>query len=333
MSSIAIVGQDGTMVYDEVRRVLVETLGDLDPAIALVDVTAREAGAEEALARALEALRTPGFLVARRVVVVREAQALSSEEAKALEAWMADPTPDADLVVAVVGSKAHRLVKAAGRVVEASVGTRAKDRSAFVETRLRDYGLVPDAECVEFVAERVGEEVARVDALARTLVTIFGPGPVSAAQVAPYVGDAGAVPPWDLTDAIDRGDVAGALATARRMLESRERSGLQLISLLERHYLAMVRLEGAGVRSREEAAALLSMSPFPAEKALRGAQRLGRERLAGAVSFLAQADADLKGGTDFGGRDLESDEDATEATVLEVLVARLASLSRSARRG
>ena len=47
---------------------------------------------------------------------------------------------------------------------------------------------------------------------------------------------------------------------------------------------------------------------------------------------MTLADLDLKGGVSYGGKDLESDLDVTELTVIEVLVARLARLSFSARR-
>ncbi|MDE3044643.1 MAG: hypothetical protein KGJ10_07430, partial [Acidobacteriota bacterium] len=67
-------------------------------------------------------------------------------------------------------------------------------------------------------------------------------------------------------------------------------------------------------------------------KALTNARRLGPERLATAVHWLSEADLALKGAVSYGGRDLVNDQDVTELTVLEVLVARLARLSNAARR-
>jgi DNA polymerase III delta subunit len=116
------------------------------------------------------------------------------------------------------------------------------------------------------------------------------------------------------------------------MLESRQRAGLQLISMLSRHYLNMARLEGSGANTKEEAARLLGINAFPAGKSLQQGQRLGAERLSTAVHWLTEADLALKGGVSYGGKDLESDLDVTELTVIEVLVARLARLSFSARR-
>ncbi|MDE3044875.1 MAG: hypothetical protein KGJ10_08660 [Acidobacteriota bacterium] len=331
-SSLCVVGTDATMVADALHQTLAQALGDLDPSFALEDFSVSDGG-EGVASRVLEALNTPAFLVERRVVAVRDAQQLSAADAEALVGWMKSPTPATVLVLGVVGAKSHRLVKAAGEVIEVNVGSRAADRVAFVKEKMTQYRVTIDASTAQKVADRVGDDVARVDALARTLASIFGSAPLSFAKLEPYLGDAGDVPAWDLTDAIDGGDVTLAIKVARRMLDSRSRAGLQLIAVLQRHYLNMTRLEGSGATTKEEAAAILGGNPFPAGKALTNARRLGPERLATAVHWLSEADLALKGAVSYGGRDLVNDQDVTELTVLEVLVARLARLSNAARRG
>ncbi len=152
------------------------------------------------------------------------------------------------------------------------------------------------------------------------------------ASVEPYLGDAGDVPVWDLTDALDAGDAAKAIAVARRMLESRRRAGLQIVAALQRHYLNMSALEGSSARTKDEAAATLGHQRLPGRQGARhghaSAPRASRRRCTGSRG----ADLDLKGAVSYGGRDLESDLDVTELTVIEVLVARLARLSFGARR-
>jgi DNA polymerase-3 subunit delta len=63
------------------------------------------------------------------------------------------------------------------------------------------------------------------------------------------------------------------------------------------------------------------LKPFPAQKALAQARRLGPERIARAISLIADADLDLRGVVDW-----------PDELVIEVLVARLAQLV-SLRRG
>jgi hypothetical protein len=50
------------------------------------------------------------------------------------------------------------------------------------------------------------------------------------------------------------------------------------------------------------------------------------------VHWITQADLNLKGGASYGGKDLNTDLDVTDLTVVEVLVARLAKMTQGARR-
>ena len=332
---VAVVGTDATMVYDSLHNVIGEAVGDLDPSFALEDFTAKDvtaAGLESVISRVMGALNTPAFLVERRVVVVRDAQLFLADEVDQLLDWIGSPTPSTTLVLAVVGAKSNKLVKAASDVVEVNVGSRSVERVSFVVDKMAEYRVSVDRHVCQQVADQVGDDVARVDALARTLQSIYGTAPLNFAHIEPYLGDAGDVPEWDLTDAIDGGDATKAIVVARRMLDSKSRAGLQIVNILQRHYLRMARLEGSGVRGEEEAAALLGINKYPAGKSLRVSERLGPERISTAVHWITQADLNLKGGVSYGGKDLDTDLDVTDLTVVEVLVARLAKMTQGARR-
>lgn len=330
-ASLCVVGTDATMVADALHNAIINALGDLDPSFALEDFSISD-NVEDVVARVVGALNTPPFLVERRVVVVRDAQLLSADDAAALLAWMSEPSPATTLVLGIVGAKSHRLVKAAHEVIDVNVGSRAADRVAFVREKMAEYNVTIDASTAQKVADQIGDDVARVDALARTLQSIFGSAPLTFSRLEPYLGDAGDVPVWDLTDAIDAGDATKAITVARRMLDSRARAGLQIVAMLQRHFLNMARLEGSAASSKDEAAILLGINAYPAGKALLSARRLGPARVATAVHWVTDADLALKGAVSYGGRDLVNDQDVTELTVLEVLVARLARLSHAARR-
>ena len=332
---VAVVGTDATMVYDSLHNVIGEAVGDLDPSFALEDFTAKDvtaAGLESVISRVMGALNTPAFLVERRVVVVRDAQLFLADEVDQLLDWIGSPTPSTTLVLAVVGAKSNKLVKAASDVVEVNVGSRSVERVSFVVDKMAEYRVSVDRHVCQQVADQVGDDVARVDALARTLKSIYATAPLNFAHIEPYLGDAGDVPEWDLTDAIDGGDATKAIVVARRMLDSKSRAGLQIVNILQRHYLRMARLEGSGVRGEEEAAALLGINKYPAGKSLRVSERLGPERVSTAVHWITQADLNLKGGVSYGGKDLDTDLDVTDLTVVEVLVARLAKMTQGARR-
>ena len=156
-------------------------------------------------------------------------------------------------------------------------------------------------------------------ALLATLEATYGDATVGVDEVAPYLGEKGSVPPWDLTDAIDKGDIATSLDMVGRMMGAGERHGLALLATLHTHYSRMLRLDGADVADEKAAAQLLGMkgSTFPAKKALAQSRRLGSGKVARAVTLVAAADLDLRGLKDW-----------PDQLVIEVLVARLAALSR-----
>jgi DNA polymerase III delta subunit len=105
------------------------------------------------------------------------------------------------------------------------------------------------------------------------------------------------------------------------MLLAGESHPLVVLALLHKHYRQMLRLDGAGVTTPEQAADVLGIkSSFPAKKALTQAGRLGSSRIARAVQLLAAADLELRGTTGLSGE-----------LVVEVLVARLSRLVRQGR--
>jgi DNA polymerase-3 subunit delta len=95
---------------------------------------------------------------------------------------------------------------------------------------------------------------------------------------------------------------------------------------LNSHYGRMLALEGSDVRDQNDAAALLGMrgSTFPAKKALDQTRRLGHSGIVEAFALLSRADRDLRGERPY-------PREIADALVLEILVARLANLSRLAR--
>ena len=126
------------------------------------------------------------------------------------------------------------------------------------------------------------------------------------------------MPPWELTDAVDAGDTATALAVLGRMSGAGGRHPLQLMAILHGHYARLARLDGVEVGSEAQAADVLGIKPgFPAKKALTQYRRLGGDGVRRAIDLLAGADLDLRGR-----RDLDPD------VVMEILVARLSRLRR-----
>lgn len=273
----------------------------------------------------VDACTTPPFLVDRRIVVVREAGQISATDARRLAAYLADPLPTTSLVVvAGGGALAPALTKsvgAAGEVVDTSVGS-GKARTLWLAEHLRGGPVRLDGAAQARLAEHLGADMGRLVGLLDTLAAAYGPGStVGLEDLEPFLGEAGALAPWDLTDAIDAGSTATALAVLRRMLWAGDTHPLVVVTMLHRHYRQLLALDGSGATTPEQAAEVLGLkSTFPAKKALAQSRRLGAARTARAVGLLAAADLDVRGSTAM----------PAEA-VLEVLVARLSRLVRQGR--
>jgi DNA polymerase-3 subunit delta len=140
-------------------------------------------------------------------------------------------------------------------------------------------------------------------------------------MLAPFLGAKGAVPIFDLTDALENGNVAVALGFVDRMMGPGGISGHEILASIDNHITRAARLQGAPVRSGEDAAEILKIHAFPAKKALNLSRRLDVETLADCLRLVVEADLDLKG---MSGLD--------EQVVIEILVARLTRALGSTRR-
>lgn len=306
-------GDDPTLVADEVRRLITElSHGD---AMAVEDLS----GDDVTVAAIADACQTPPFLADRRVVVAREVGRFLSEELKPLLAWLADPLPTTSLVLTGGGGqvsvKLVNAVRKVGHIVDAGAGS-GKARDHWLSAKLKHAPVHLDARAAAALGLHLGEDVSRLGTLLDALASAYGEGAkVGENELEPFLGQAGGVAPWDLTDAMDRGDTAIALAQLHRMLEGGDRHPLAVMSSLHRHYASMLRLDGSGVADEQAAAAVLGTGPYPAKKALAQTRRLGSAGVARAIELLASADLDLRGASGL-----------PDVLVLEVLVARLTRL-------
>jgi DNA polymerase-3 subunit delta len=316
-------GDDASVVADAARAALAALVGSRDPASTVEE---HGVGTNDLDVGALcDALATPPFLVDRRVVVVRDAGRLVAGDVARLLSWTEAPVPGVHLVlVAGGGTVPASLVKAAqdhGTVIDVTVGTGAK-RQQWLAEQVRHLPVRLDPGALRLLAEHLGDEVGRLARVVAPLVDAFGPGStVSADDLAAYLGERGTVAPWQLTDAVDAGDSAGSLAVLHRLLGPGGFNALAVLTLLHRHFQTMLALDGAPVRSAEEAASLLgARSVYPVKKAMTQGRRLGSDKVAQAICLVADADLDLRG---------VSALDA--AAVMDVLVGRLSRLAPSRR--
>ena len=317
-------GDDPSLVAQATHGLVERLVGGGDPSLMVEEFGVP--GADELdVGAVVDACTTPPFLVDRRVVVVRDAGRLVADDARRLVAYLDDPLPTTALVLVggggTVPQALTKVVGTRGQVVDTTVG-RGKARSQWLADHLKGGPVRLDGPATARLSEHLGGDMGRLAGLLDTLASAYGAGStVSVADLEPFLGEAGSVAPWDLTDALDAGDTAKALDVLHRMLGASGAHPLVVMSSLHRHYRQMLRLDGSGITSPEQAASALGLqSSFPAKKALTQGRRLGTARIARAVQLLADADLDLRGSTALPGE-----------LVLEVLVARLSRLVRPTR--
>jgi DNA polymerase-3 subunit delta len=325
MSVFLITGDDESLLLTAVGDLIRTLVGDEDRTLMVDDFDSLE----YELASVVDAAQTPPFLTERRVVVARGLGRFGADDVGPLVGYLTDPQPTTDLVVIGGGGRMPKslsdaIKKAGATLIESSPPTRARERSGWFDEQVRAAGLKLDGAAMQLLTEWLGEDAGRVQGILDTLRATYGSGTGTAlrsAEVAPFLGDAGGVPPWDLTDAIDRGDTTRSLKLLHRMMRAGERHPLQVMSILHGHYSKIMCLDGTDARDEASAAAAIGIKPgFPAKKALDQYRRLGGGGVSKAIGLLAQADLDLRGAKEW-----------PEELVMEVLVARLSRLAPARR--
>ncbi len=322
--AVLVRGNDPSLVAQAVHEVVTELVSGRDAAMVVEEHTEQSSDASD-VGVIVDALSTPPFLTDRRVVVVRDAGRISTGEAGRIAAAIKDPVPGVVLVVAAGGGTIApvlaKTVESKGRVVDTKVGT-GRARTQWIAGRLHHAPVKLDAEAALRLGEHIGDDLGRLDGLLESLSSAYGESAtVTADELEPFLGTAGGVAPWDLTDALDSGDTAAALRALERLTTASGSVPLVVLATLHRHYGSMLRLDGSGATSSSEAAELLGAHEFVARKALEQSRRLGSDKIGRAIVLIAEADLDLRGRTGL-----------PDAAVLQVLVARLTRLSTGTRR-
>jgi DNA polymerase-3 subunit delta len=320
-STYLVKGDDASLVAQEVRALLAQVVGDRDQALVVEEIGGAP-GDDINVGAVVDACLTPPFLIDRRVVVVREAGRLLTADVPRLVEVVKDPLPSTVLIVVggggTVPAPLVKAITAAGKVIDVSVN-RPGDRKTWLHEHLRGAPVKLEPRAAQLLGQHIGEDLGRVEGLLGALAAAYGPGSrITVQDLEPYLGEAGNVARYELTDAIDGGDPAAALSVLHRMTDAGGLSGVEVLFSLHRHYSNMLALDGAMVSSGEEAAQLLSVgSAFVGKKALEQSRRLGSARIAQAIQLLSEADLDVKGATGL-----------PPELVVEILVARLSRQTR-----
>jgi DNA polymerase III delta subunit len=267
-------------------------------------------------------------MTATRVVAVRDIGHLAAAQAQWIARWIEDPLPGVHLVLVAGGGRTPAALDKACKAHAEIAKPATEETSAVLDLELRGahLRLAPDA--VARVTAHLGEDAGRVPELVELWASAYGDDAVlDLDDVEQYLGELGTAGPFELANAIDRGDVPRALEVLHRFLTATSGKSMkpmhpmQVVAMLSGHYRRLLALDDPAIATKEQAGEVLGQKPAAARFRLDAARNLGTGGLREAFRLLAQAELDLRGETAL-----------DERTVTEVLVARLAALSRRATR-
>src|SRR4029079_14618357 len=123
-----------------------------------------------------------------------------------------------------------------------------------------------DSEAATRITTHLGDDAGRVPELVELLRATYGSGAsLGVDDVEVYLGESGTAGRFDLTNAIDRGEMGTALEVLHRLLTATSASQpkplhpMQVMASLVFHYQRLLRLDDPSIANKEQAAAVLGM--------------------------------------------------------------------------
>ncbi len=338
MPTYLVAGTDPILRSRALQELVDELLKGEDRSLALETLTVpakaddgSSEGREGVIDAALTAAQSPPFMTACRIVVLRDYEHLTADDASPLIAYLGNPLETTEFVF--VAGAGGRVAKALADALKTArkVGPESEKTLDVLEAARREAGITFKGGAAKLLVEHLGEDAGRVGALVEVLASTFGAGAVlEVADVEPYLGGAGSVPAYTLTNSIEGGDVPGALEILNRLLnvtsprQPKPMHPLQILGMIAARFRRLLILDDPKISTEKQAHEALGGkgSSYPAKKGLEVVHALGSDGLRKAFDLLHQADLDLKGSSALG-----------PEAVIEILVARLAGLCSRGRGG
>jgi DNA polymerase III subunit delta len=264
---------------------------------------------------AVAACNALGLFEGGRLVIVEGVERWKSADAKAVAAYLEDPSPAT--VLALLGEElkaGSALVKACAQAGDVRVWNVQKRKLPdWVAEQFARLGTSADRDACEALVELVGEDLEELASEIEKVATWAGGEPIGARDVELLAVAGREVAPWALSDAWGARDIPAVLTACEAELERKE--PFVLAARLASHVgliRAAARLADEGLSSRE-IARRLDVHEFRARKALAQAENYSADELDRALVRLADLDAALKGASRLPG-DLELERALVEIT-------------------
>ncbi len=257
-------------------------------------------GKEAGVARIIACARTLPMMAPRRLVLVREADALSADELLQLSTYVAAPVPESCLCLladkADLRLKFFTLWKKHGLLLKLDL-LNERQLPGFIEQEARRLKVGLEPGVAVRIAEEVGADLGQlVFALERLSCYVQAGAPIRIADVEEVVATTRQHSVFELIDAVGSSDREKALRLLCEMMALRE-PALRLLAMLGRHVRQLWQtcdLLAHGSRNPGEVASALGVAPFVAGKLVDQARRLSLQRVGRMHESIYQTDRSLK---------------------------------------
>ncbi len=254
---------------------------------------------ETEMGKVVSTARTLPMLAPRRLVIGKGIDGVKADELGALLPYIADPNPQACLVL--VGDKVDtrfkvfQALRKAGYLHEFAP-LRDRELSAWLarEARARKVTINPDA--ADALSEAAGPELGRLAQALEQLTLYAGAGKaITLGDVEALIPETRQRSVFELTKAIGDGDVPRALSILANMFRNRE-PALRVQFMLARQLRQIWRAKDllAAGTPRDQIAGAVGVPPFFVDDILAPARRMSTGALARGFERLYGADRALK---------------------------------------
>lgn len=184
-------------------------------------------------------LATPPMMATRRVVVIKDPDALKKGAREALDRWLAKPEPDVLLIlVAFAGAKADKALASSTEPVLFDLLDGDKI-GAWITRHAKGVGAEITPGAATLLLGAVGNDPGALAMELEKLASFTSGGAIDEAAVSEIVGIRRGETLGDLLDAVGKQETARALALVEHVLTQPKLTGVQVIMALATQMLAL----------------------------------------------------------------------------------------------